>query len=397
MERRELVFMDAKSSKFWNIELNGSSHTVKYGRTGTDGQSKTKDFDSAADAKASFDKLIKQKLGKGYSDAGKAASGDGALLPATAFVSVTKLGDLSENVKTFTGKRVVDYDAEKGAAAGGGTIYRFRSDWENDTFHDDLQHFLDSEHALEATGIVLGNWAGDDSETSSSGAIQRLVDSKARLPSLRAIYLGDIISEENEMSWITQSDVSPLLDAFPELELLRVRGGNELSIAKPKHSKLRALAIETGGLSSSIVRAVCTSDFPNLEHLELWLGTQEYGGDCSVQDLQPILSGELFPKLTYLGLRNCEFVDDIAGVVVNSPVVEKIEVLDLSLGVLTDTGAQALLSLPNEGKLKKVSIHHHFATKPIIKKLKDLKVSIDTSNPSHMEEDDEWRFVAVGE
>ncbi|HYG33205.1 MAG TPA: WGR domain-containing protein, partial [Clostridia bacterium] len=33
--KRELVYMDAKSSKFWNIELKGNSYTVTYGRIGT--------------------------------------------------------------------------------------------------------------------------------------------------------------------------------------------------------------------------------------------------------------------------------------------------------------------------------------------------------------------------
>ena len=116
-----------------------------------------------------------------------------------------------------------------------------------------------------------------------------------------------------------------------------------------------------------------------------------------MQDLQPILSGKLFPKLKYLGLRNCEYADDIAAVVVNSPIVERIETLDLSLGVLTDEGAQAILSLPEGGSLKKVSIHYNYVGKDLLKKLNDLKISIDTSKPSTMDEDDEWRFVAVGE
>ena len=54
MERRELVLMDAKSSKFWNIELKGARHTVTYGRTGTNGQSQTKEFPSQDEAKADF-------------------------------------------------------------------------------------------------------------------------------------------------------------------------------------------------------------------------------------------------------------------------------------------------------------------------------------------------------
>ena len=399
MERRELIFMDAKSSKFWNIELDGESHTVTYGRTGTDGQSKTKEFSSAKEAKSDFDKLVASKVKKGYVDAAgqKSAGGDSDLLPFVAFSSVLKQDDIYENVKTFIGKKVADYDPEKRPARGGKTIYRFRSDWESDDLEENLQHFLDSDGAAEATGIVIGSWSGDECDRTPDHVVDLLVAHSDRLPKLAALFLGDITSEENEMSWITQTDLSPLLKAFPNLQLLRTRGGGGLKLKKPKHAKLRALALESGGLPVRVVRSVCTSDFPNLEYLELWLGTSNYGGDSSVRDLQPILSGKLFPKLKYLGLRNCEYADDIAAVIVNSPILERIETLDLSLGVLTDEGAQALLSLPQGGALKKVSIHYNYVGNDLIKKLKKLKISIDTSKPSNMDDDDEWRFVAVGE
>jgi len=57
---------EGTSDKFWEISLNGTSHTVRYGRVGTDGQSKTKEFDTEQKALASCEKLIKQKTGKGY-------------------------------------------------------------------------------------------------------------------------------------------------------------------------------------------------------------------------------------------------------------------------------------------------------------------------------------------
>ena len=60
-------YQDGKSDKFWAIKVHGSSHTVHYGRTGTDGQQKTKDFASPAAAKAAAEKLVAQKLKKGYS------------------------------------------------------------------------------------------------------------------------------------------------------------------------------------------------------------------------------------------------------------------------------------------------------------------------------------------
>ncbi len=181
-----------------------------------------------------------------------------------------------------------------------------------------------------------------------------LVKNKHRLPELVALFVGDIGQEENEISWIEQPDLSPLLAAFPKLELLRVKGAQGLSFDKPGHKTLRALGIESGGLGADVLRQLCRAKFPSLEHLELWLGIENYGGDCQVNDLQPILKGKLFPRLKYLGLRNSEIADEIAGVIVNAPVVRQIETLDLSLGTLTDEGAVALLDLPQNANLKRM-------------------------------------------
>ena len=64
MPRYELS--EGTSNKFWEIELEGSSFTTRYGRIGTDGQSTTKDFKSPADAKKAYDKLVQEKVNKGY-------------------------------------------------------------------------------------------------------------------------------------------------------------------------------------------------------------------------------------------------------------------------------------------------------------------------------------------
>ena len=42
-----------------------------------------------------------------------------------------------------------------------------------------------------------------------------------RLPALEALFLGDITFEQQEISWIQQSDISPLFLAFPRLRVLR--------------------------------------------------------------------------------------------------------------------------------------------------------------------------------
>lgn len=59
-------FVEGSSSKFWVIELEGSSFTTTYGKIGTDGQTSVKDWDSEEKAKKEYDKLIAEKVKKGY-------------------------------------------------------------------------------------------------------------------------------------------------------------------------------------------------------------------------------------------------------------------------------------------------------------------------------------------
>jgi uncharacterized protein (TIGR02996 family) len=63
---RTFEFKDGKSNKFWNIHLQGKSFTVTFGKIGTAGQTQKKKFPSEAAARAAHDKLVEEKLGKGY-------------------------------------------------------------------------------------------------------------------------------------------------------------------------------------------------------------------------------------------------------------------------------------------------------------------------------------------
>src|SRR5262245_10585355 len=63
---RTFQYSDAKSHKFWNIEVTGNSFTVTYGKISSAGQTQTKTFASAAEAQKAADKLVKEKTSKGY-------------------------------------------------------------------------------------------------------------------------------------------------------------------------------------------------------------------------------------------------------------------------------------------------------------------------------------------
>lgn len=66
METREFHFSEGTSNKFWRISLDGTSFTVHFGRLGTTGQAQVKEFASEAAARQAAEKLIAEKLKKGY-------------------------------------------------------------------------------------------------------------------------------------------------------------------------------------------------------------------------------------------------------------------------------------------------------------------------------------------
>lgn len=61
-----LEFVEGISSKFWQIEVRGDSHTVLYGRIGTEGREVVKTFTSPQEAASDAKKLIDSKIKKGY-------------------------------------------------------------------------------------------------------------------------------------------------------------------------------------------------------------------------------------------------------------------------------------------------------------------------------------------
>ena len=56
MSKTRLVYKDAKSNKFWQIEAKGSSINILYGKVGTNGQTSIKKAKSPAAAKVEVEK-----------------------------------------------------------------------------------------------------------------------------------------------------------------------------------------------------------------------------------------------------------------------------------------------------------------------------------------------------
>lgn len=275
--------------------------------------------------------------------------------------------------------------------------YESEEEWE-----EAFARFTATVDTTRVRALIVGAWS-DVYDTGPEEVLSALLGARGQLPALRALFLADITYEECEVSWINQGDVTPLLEAFPELEEFGVRGGQGLALTALRHGRLRKLTVETGGLPAEVVRGVAASELPALEHLDLWLGVSEYGGDAEVTDLEPFLAGTRLPRLTHLALHNSEIQDEIAAALAGAPVVARLESLDLSMGTLGDEGAAALLGGQPLTHLKKLDLHHHFVSEPMRERIRQalepagVTVDLDDVQEPWGDDADSGRFTAVAE
>jgi hypothetical protein len=309
---------------------------------------------------------------------------------------------INDHVTSFANRNVETFDPEVGISDPVGTAYVLRVEWDeiNVDITENLELLLQDPQANQLEALVIGPWTQQMYECSSSIVVNALVAAKDQLTSLKAVFLGDITYDESEISWINQTDMSPLLAAYPNLEVLQVRGGEGLAFNSLHHEQLKTLIVQTGGLSRNTIAQIFAGNLPALEHLELWLGSNYYGGDSSVEDLQPLVSGNLFPKLTYLGLCDSEYSDTIAKAIAQSPIIDRIKVLDLSLGTLGDEGAEALLNCPAVNHLDTLNVAENFLSDEMVERLKQLDVEVIADDQKDEEDEEAYeyrRYCSVAE
>lgn len=302
---------------------------------------------------------------------------------------------VSVHLETFLNKPVQNY-APPTTIEPDKYVYRLRVDYDDEsvTITDLLEAFIRDPQSASVQELIIGQFNTDSSE-STYEVVDKLIALKDNFKELKALFIGDITYEECEISWINQTDITPILKAFPKLEHLQIRGGDGLSFTELAHDKLTTLIIETGGLRPNVIDSVNAAKLPNLQKLELWLGSDDYGFDSTIEDFKPILSGTLFPKLTWLGLMDSIIQDDIAIAAAEAPVLKQLKELDLSMGVLTDTGAAALLKSEGIRKLQHLNLRHHFLSEAMMEQLRALGISINLDDKE--EEDDDYRYVEVAE
>jgi predicted DNA-binding WGR domain protein len=76
--KKHLKYIDGTSDKFWQIEVADTTYTVVYGRNGTSGTAQTKSFSSNEECLKAAEKLLNEKIKKGYSEDGEVLAGNPA-------------------------------------------------------------------------------------------------------------------------------------------------------------------------------------------------------------------------------------------------------------------------------------------------------------------------------
>ncbi|MEV0395678.1 STM4015 family protein [Polymorphospora rubra] len=303
-----------------------------------------------------------------------------------------------QHITEFAGLPVTVFDPESAASVAdpAATAWRIEGDYETSTdeFRELFEKFLSVVDPAQVRALIIGQWGEAYEE---SAPVDMLVEFAPRFSALRALFLAELTMEESEISWIQQGDITPLFTAFPELEILRVRGTEGLELTPLRHTNLREFAIESGGLPGRVVRQVAECDLPALTHLELWLGTDNYGGDATVDDFAPILAGGRLPALRRLGLRNAEIADQVAAAVAGAPVVARLDVLDMSLGMLGDDGVAALLAGQPLTHLKRLDLHRHYISDEVGARLTGELPGVEVDLSDQQKDRPGDRYVAVSE
>ncbi len=193
---------------------------------------------------------------------------------------------------------------------------------------------------------------------------------------------------------IIVSNIVPLLKAYPNLELLHIRGRMDkedvlksnseiLSIRNQhdnstvnikyllKHEYLKSLIIDADGISNSNLAKLCNLNLPSLEYLEIWLSRSNLN-NINIDSLAPILSSKYCHNLAYLGIRKSSNTSELAKAIIKSPIMKNLKVLELTDENMGSGGLIALLESPEINNLHSLNVSGNRLNQSTIEQLSKL-------------------------
>ncbi len=260
----------------------------------------------------------------------------------------------------------------------------------------------------DAEKFVVGAWTGveDASEESAAPVVKWIVDNKDKLQHIKSLYLCDIPPDYTEISWINLCDISGIFQSLPNLLSYTGKGSIDLAIQPFASNKLMRISLIKGGLPASVIKSIFDCDLPSLVHLELYLGTNNYGGDYKPETFEKFLSPTehgIFPSLHRLGLMNMDKCDALYGMIVKSAIAKRVLTIDLSLGTLDKRGAEELFQLKNFPLLEDLELNYNYLSGEMMERLVDeLDCCVSLLDPqgnAHENQNNQWddRYCSISE
>lgn len=439
------------AAKFWEIKVEESTHTVRFGKLGTAGQEKTKDFEDEGEAENDADALIAEKTKKGYRPVGKHGPDLGPTNPELEAA-------IGKNLDDPSGYLVyADWLSSQGEARGELIVLHHQAFEAKDEAkkkeltkaanalikkHKErllgpLASFEEGEKKLELDwhlGFIRGakmSWEMWDDGGGEDARAKKALAALIALPAakfVRALRFGPFPGEEESNfqplvealeanppphleelilgdlgDWdISMTNTGAAGDAIAKLTTLKrltLRAGQIGFASNLSMPALRELSIETGGLTLNNIKQIISLKAPNLERLSIWFGDENYGASGALKDVMPILNGTQFPKLKHLGIMNCTFVNEVVAALPKSKILKQLESLDLSMGCLSDASIDAMLASNAFGHLQLLELTENALTEASEKKVGRLakKVNFGDEHEPERATPDAYRYCSVGE
>ncbi|MBA3501118.1 MAG: hypothetical protein H0T65_12135, partial [Deltaproteobacteria bacterium] len=221
--------------------------------------------------------------------------------------------------------------------------------------------------------------------------------SQRYLPSLRELFLGDFDEEDTELSWSNLGDIEAIYPSLPNLKSLRLRSGS-MTLGKIVLPRLESFTVETGGLDHDAAQAIASAKWPGLKSLSLQIGSDEYGGDATIDDLRPILEGVGLPRLEHLGIKNCEITEELVEPLATSRILPQLKSIDLGMGTMGDDGAKMMFRFQKAfAHLEKIDLQDNFITREGSRLLKSTNLEVKIGEQRDDEGDPDNRYASAAE
>lgn len=321
---RRFEFQEGTSHKFWEVSVEGDTLVVRFGRVGTQGQTQEKPFVTGDEARRAAEKLVSEKLRKGYVEvaAPEAPPRKPAPRPQAPTAPATRvlLRDASgeELVVVLAGKRVALGEGKARTVQAFPTTAAAQEHFERLLFLRGKQGLvpvettpLPAEQAEAELASVIGNFDGTvevregrcvitfegDAKVPAAvctALVKRLAREAPRsvqlvcdlaspkqawaralqgvtLPSVKAFIFDTPFQTQTRQGENSVGDLAAVLAACPHLEHLFATG--DLALGPARHESLRELYLLGNPLSPDVFEGLGRCELPRLERLVISLAS----------------------------------------------------------------------------------------------------------------------------